>query len=388
MSIENKSPVFHVGEWVEVRSQKEILTTLDKKGQLEGMPFMPQMFNYCGKRFKIYRSAHKTCDTVTLTGGRKLADGVHLEGIRCDGAVYGGCQAGCLIFWKGAWLKRVDSGGELNKLGEKGPAPAGQGCTEADVLAGTRVPDQKPGEPRYVCQVTQLPAATSLLPWWKLSQYVDDYASGNVTLLQICKGAIFTAYYRVVEAGIGAGRPLRWIYDRIQAVRGGIPYPRHTGHLPPGESTPKGQKLNLMPGELVRVKPFKEILATLGPDNRNRGLLFDAEMVPYCGQVHRVHSRINQILDERTGKMIRIKNDCIVLEEVFCRSRYADCRYTPLFCPRAIYSYWREIWLERVSPADGEKEGREAGKGVVRVDIGSEESINSMSNSPLQIQQE
>jgi hypothetical protein len=28
-----------------------------------------------------------------------------------------------------------------------------------------------------------------------------------------------------------------------------------------------------------------------------------------------------------------------------CEARYSVCRR---FCPRAIYPYWREIWLERV----------------------------------------
>src|SRR5262245_7050350 len=36
-----------VGDWVEVRSKEEILRTLDKSGRLEGLPFMPQMFQYC-----------------------------------------------------------------------------------------------------------------------------------------------------------------------------------------------------------------------------------------------------------------------------------------------------------------------------------------------------
>src|SRR5882762_6251854 len=93
-------------EWVEVRSKEEILKTLDKQGQLEGLSFMPQMFQYCGKRFQVFKRAHKTCDTVFPIRGRKMADAVHLE-TRCDGAAYGGCQAGCLIFWKEAWLKRV-----------------------------------------------------------------------------------------------------------------------------------------------------------------------------------------------------------------------------------------------------------------------------------------
>jgi hypothetical protein len=34
-----------------------------------------------------------------------------------------------------------------------------------------------------------------------------------------------------------------------------------------------------------------------------------------------------------------------MLEGVVCNAEYASCR---LNCPRAIPSYWREIWLERV----------------------------------------
>ena len=78
------------GELVEVRSKEEILQTLDKNGQLDGLPFMPQMFHYCGKQFTVIKRAHKTCDTVTLTGGRRMANAVHLERIRCDGEAYGG----------------------------------------------------------------------------------------------------------------------------------------------------------------------------------------------------------------------------------------------------------------------------------------------------------
>ena len=39
------------GDTVEVRSAEEILNTLDEQGALDGMPFMPEMFEYCGKRF-------------------------------------------------------------------------------------------------------------------------------------------------------------------------------------------------------------------------------------------------------------------------------------------------------------------------------------------------
>src|SRR6185503_14409351 len=96
------------GEWVEVRSKEEILRTLDKKGQLDELPFMPAMFAYCGRRMQVRKSAHKTCDTINWTGGRRMTAAVHLDDAYCDGAGYDGCQARCLLFWKEAWLKRAN----------------------------------------------------------------------------------------------------------------------------------------------------------------------------------------------------------------------------------------------------------------------------------------
>ena len=105
-------------------------------------------------------------------------------------------------------------------------------------------------------------------------------------------------------------------------------------------------ELNLQVGEWVRVKSFDQVLATLDINNKNRGLYFDAEMVPYCGRSFRVLKRVKRIVDEKTGKMMHFKNPCIILDGVVCQSRYSECR---LFCPRSIYSYWREIWLERAA---------------------------------------
>ena len=68
-------------------------------------------------------------------------------------------------------------------------------------------------------------------------------------------------------------------------------------------------------------------------------------MVPYCGRTYRVEDRVERIIDEQTGKMLRFSNDCIRLEGVVCQGHWSRSR---LFCPRAITSYWRELWLERV----------------------------------------
>ena len=42
-----------VGDWVEVKSQEEILRTLDADAELDGMPFMPEMFEFCGQKLQV-----------------------------------------------------------------------------------------------------------------------------------------------------------------------------------------------------------------------------------------------------------------------------------------------------------------------------------------------
>ncbi len=106
-SVHAKPLDLKAGEWVEVRSQEEILATLDEKGWLEGLPFMPEMLQYCGQKLRVYKRADKTCDTVVPWSIRRMENAVHLE-TRCDGSGHGGCEAGCLIFWKEAWLKRAE----------------------------------------------------------------------------------------------------------------------------------------------------------------------------------------------------------------------------------------------------------------------------------------
>ncbi len=339
-----------VGDWVEVRSKDEILKTLDKNGQLEGLPFMPEMFAYCGQRLRVYKRAHKTCDTVYEYKGRKMKDAVHLEGVRCDGQSHGGCEASCLIFWKTAWLRVLDPAGrELSTAeGEAGNDLKGLDwlCSEADVVAGTRKAVAGDDDaPAYVCQATQLPAATEPLAWWKPGQYIEDYRSGNVGLARIAKSFAYRAFRRnLVNLGIGIGRPLQWFYNGFQRLRGGTPYPSVAGRLPVGARTPT-EKLDLRPGEWVRVKKLDAILATCeASKTTNRGMTFDPEMVPHCGGTYQVLRRVSKIVNEQTGKMQELKNACITLDGVVCQARYSQCR---LFCPRSIYPYWREIWLER-----------------------------------------
>jgi len=341
-----------VGDWVEVRSKGEILRTLDTNGQLDGMPFMPEMFGFCGQRFQVYKRAHKTCDTVFPVRGRRVDNAIHLN-TRCDGSAHGGCQASCLIFWKDAWLIPVDGSShhgaivrEKANLERANSDSASAECSEATVFARAAAVDPQGGVPRYSCQATQLPYATTDLDWWDIRQYVEDYRSGNVGLWRIICGVVYLLYYSLSQAGIGVGRPMRWFYDKFYSLWRGVPFPRKSGTIPEGRPTPV-KTLDLQPGEMVRIKSHEEILKTLDTRNRNRGLYFDAEEVPYCGGTYRVLKHVTKIVNERTGRLQVMKTPCVILDSVICQSRYSECR---LFCPRSIYAYWREIWLERIAP--------------------------------------
>jgi hypothetical protein len=337
------SSQFKAGEWVEVRSKEEILATLGADAELEGLPFMPEMFQFCGKRFQVFKRAHKTCDPPNGLQGRRMPRAVHLDGVRCDGAAHAGCQAACLIFWKDAWLKRAD-GPATNGAGKAGA------CTERDVWNAAQGPGTPatPDEATYACQSTRVAAATQPLRWWDVRQYLEDWESGNVRPLDLLDALAGFVSKEIATAGLGLGSAVRWAYNRVQRFRGGTPYPWGSGEVPRGVRTPS-RKLDLQPGELVRVRSHQEILETLDENLNNRGMCWDPEMVPYCGGTYRVLRRVNTIIDEKTGRVQRMKNECIQLEDVVCRACYAKYRR---FCPRSIFPYWREIWLERVGSSD------------------------------------
>jgi hypothetical protein len=326
-----------VGDLVVVRSAEEILATLDLNARFEELPFMPQMLSKCGKRFRVRKRAHKLCDTVNGTHGRQMTDAVFLDDIRCDGEAYGGCEMRCAVIWKEAWLRRADT---VDSASLSVPLDG----LERLVWGGTRrnSPREPLDQPLYICQATQLPAATKPLPWWKPAQYLEDYRSGNVALLDIFGRLAFLLYAELISTGVGFGSALRWIYDQVQSVRGGEPYPRRPGHLPAGGATPS-INLGLEVGELVRVKSRDEILATVDEFLNNRGMAFHAEMMPYCGKIFPVKQRLRKLMNEKTGQVVELKSSCLVLEGADCHGRYAP----PLSCPRECFPYWREIWLER-----------------------------------------
>jgi hypothetical protein len=332
------------GDWVVVRSKQEILATLDANGRLENLPFQPEMFAYCGRRMRVAKTAHKTCDAIHKTGGRRMERAVHLEGARCDGSFHGGCQADCVFFWKEDWIRRDSSAPEL-------PAAASGPCTEDNVYARARAPgEETSSDPTWVCQTTALYEATSPLKAWDIRQYVRDVTGGNHSAGKMFKLLVGSWFRYLLGLGIGY-RFLVAGYDVFQKLIGGKPFLLFEGKIPEGKRTP-AEDLGLKPGDWVEVKSPHEIMTTITPRGFNRGMRFDVEMMKYCGGRYRVQMIVEKIVNEVTGKMLYMKSPCLQLEDVYCR---AECTPMRLGCPRASNTYWREIWLRRVDgpkPAD------------------------------------
>jgi hypothetical protein len=306
---------------------------LDERGDSERLPFMPEMLPLCGKTFRVSARADKTCDTVNLTGcSREMSHTVHLVEARCDGSAHGGCQAGCQFFFKESWLERLE--------GDAADAPAAiPEASDVAALAARIEPSTTTAPGVYRCQATALPDASR--PMAGMRHYLRDVQTGNV------------------PARLFARAVLIGIFDRFQAFsrhrlpgwaryRGGANQPDVRGTL---TRTPT-EKLDLQPGELVEVRSLAEIIATLDINQRNRNLWFDREMVRYCGRRFRVQSRVDRLLDEKTGEMIVTKTPCLILDGAVCVGDYHK------LCPRQDHAFFREIWLKRVEGSDDADSGQ------------------------------
>lgn len=348
---QRREPALRAGDVVEVRSEAEILATLDEQGTIDGLPFMPEMLEFCGSRFTVQSRAHKTCDSILSSGYRRMENAVHLTELRCDGGAHGGCQASCLLFWKQEWLKPVEQDSRppaRSRPEDSRPraVPSATRCTRSALERATRRGRADDGEELFSCQATELRAATSTLRWFDPRQYAEDVKSRNVRLGRLVRGLLVMVFNKFQAAN-------NRYAPRIALIRGARRYPFVGGSLT--GPTPK-EALDLRPGELVTIKSKEEIEKTLDRNNKNRGLSFDGEMSKYCGRTARVLKRVDRIIDERTGRMIHLSNECIMLAGVVCTGDYMQ------FCPRRIYSYWREIWLERASEASAATPAGHAGE--------------------------
>jgi hypothetical protein len=297
------------GDLVDVKAPEEILHTLDADGTLGQLPFMPEMIEYCGRRFRVSKRVVKTCTSGTKAGSSmrvfRTDDVVLLDGLRCSGANHDGCQKACTIFWRQAWLRKVDDPAV--------PAVAGPGSEQLRARLKTST-----GPQTYFCQASELLKATNHLSRGeRFTKCFGEIQVGNCSVWEMAR------------------RVGTWLIWRIRRVLLGA-YARGTNTSTPVES------LNLQAREWIEVKPIENIIQTLDKTANNRGLWFSPDMRLLCGQRRKVEKRIERIIVDGTGEMRQLHNT------VFLEGSYCGCPHVAFGgCSRCEYVYWREIWLRR-----------------------------------------
>jgi len=307
----NRVAKLHPGDLVEVRTPAEIAQTLDAQGTLDHLPFMPEMLDYCGRRFRVSKRVVKVCASGMKTGmflGEFRAADVVLLNLRCSGAHHDGCQKGCVIFWREAWLRKV---GEEDCASTIRPE-------EKEQLRGRLKTMQSPNT--YFCQASELLKATRRLrKFEKYLNWIGELRAGNCNTSEMARRICIFTYWKI-----------RWMLF---------------GHYGKGiiKTTPT-EKLSLQPGEWVEVKPVESIFKTLDQHANNRGLWFSPPMRLLCDRRLRVERRIEKLIVDGTGEM-RKMSDTVFLEGSLC-----GCAHIAFGgCSRCEFVYWREIWLRRVN---------------------------------------
>jgi hypothetical protein len=303
----------HSGDLVEVKSPEEIADTLDAEGASDHLPFMPEMLEFCGQQFRIARRASTICFSGPgWVRGFRTDDVVTLEGVRCSGAAHDGCQKECTIFWREAWLRKVDGAQLSSKTSPQG----------VDRLrVGLKVSS---GPQAFYCQASELSKVTHFVSrWQRVERHLHRLRTRDFTIAQM------------------ANSLKSYLLGKVRRITLGLHLRRKR------RSTPMDGRLNLQPGEWVEVKSLPGIIETLDPQGKNRGLYFSPDMLPWCGRRCRVKKRLDRIIVDGTGEMRRLR-DTVSLEGSTCGCPFMG--FDMSGCSRCELTYWREIWLRRCEP--------------------------------------
>lgn len=95
------------GEWVEVKTPREIAVTLDRQGRNRGLGFTPDMLPFCGRRYSVKGRVDRA---ILETTGKmhEFRHTVILQEVTCDGhSILGGCSRDVYHLWREIWLRRV-----------------------------------------------------------------------------------------------------------------------------------------------------------------------------------------------------------------------------------------------------------------------------------------
>lgn len=100
------------GDFVQVKSRKEVQATLDRWNRLDRCGFMEEMWPYCGTQQQVLKRVRQFMDErdYHIKRGKNL---VILKDVCCSGTIdYGPCDRNCYFFWREEWLVKLEKGSE------------------------------------------------------------------------------------------------------------------------------------------------------------------------------------------------------------------------------------------------------------------------------------
>ena len=110
-----------VDEPVRVKTFAQIQQTLDENGCYEGCSFMMNMHEFCGNVYTVARRIDHFFDErdrkLLKARNMVILNGVHCHSEADSSMAWAGCDRACYLFWKEAWLERVD-GSSVKNLAE------------------------------------------------------------------------------------------------------------------------------------------------------------------------------------------------------------------------------------------------------------------------------
>lgn len=139
------------GEWVQVKSERQIIETLNKRGFNRGLHFSPDMRRSCGKRYRVKARIERII--MDNTGRmRPLQNTVWLDDVACgcsyNGFGMGGCSRCEITYWREIWLNRCDGPATPPKTEPTSERAHDQNTPNYGQLAAVELRAHRPAENR------------------------------------------------------------------------------------------------------------------------------------------------------------------------------------------------------------------------------------------------
>ena len=99
----------HIGDKIRIRNKEEIESMLNDWGKYKGCLFIDEMFEHCGKTYKVLKELEYFFDEAKQKMC-KSKNIVILEGVVCSGRqrlFIEDCDRLCFFFWHKDWLEKI-----------------------------------------------------------------------------------------------------------------------------------------------------------------------------------------------------------------------------------------------------------------------------------------